>query len=129
MAPLPVLMEELPHQIIPFNRKRMESCWVVYSQVECLNLKLLDDLVRFFPWFSVKLYLIVLFIGTISSSTPSLNNNESDKSPSPKLTPSKNFDSIQDQLKKQLHNPSDTRARGPPPPAPTRHVRILLSFK
>lgn len=126
MEPLPVLMEELPHQTIPFNRNRMESRLVVYSQVECLNLKLLDDLVTFLPRvFLVKLYLNVLFIGTISSSTPSLNNNESDKSPSPKLTPSKHFDSIQDQLKKQLHNPSDTRARGPPPPAPTRHVSVI----
>ncbi|KAL1491865.1 hypothetical protein ABEB36_012396 [Hypothenemus hampei] len=56
---------------------------------------------------------------------PSNNSVESDKSPSPSATPSsKNFGSVQDQLKKQLHNPSDTRIRGPPPPAPTRHISI-----
>ncbi|XP_066139589.1 WAS/WASL-interacting protein family member 2 isoform X1 [Euwallacea fornicatus] len=62
---------------------------------------------------------------TLSSSNTSLNNNGTDKSPSPKIgTPSKNFSSVQDQLKRQMHNPSDTRSRGPAPPAPMRHISV-----
>lgn len=61
---------------------------------------------------------------TLSSSNSNINNNDADSNPALKMTPSKNFNSIQDQLKKQLHNPSDTRTRGPPPPAPSRNLSV-----
>ncbi|XP_048518914.1 WAS/WASL-interacting protein family member 2 isoform X2 [Dendroctonus ponderosae] len=37
-------------------------------------------------------------------------------------SPARAANSVQDQLKRQLHNPSDTKTRGPPPPAPVRHI-------
>ncbi|ERL90599.1 hypothetical protein D910_07946 [Dendroctonus ponderosae] len=41
-------------------------------------------------------------------------------------SPARAANSVQDQLKRQLHNPSDTKTRGPPPPAPVRHVSAAL---
>ncbi|XP_030746928.1 WAS/WASL-interacting protein family member 2-like isoform X2 [Sitophilus oryzae] len=60
-----------------------------------------------------------------SSSTTNINMNNNVESPSPKVQqPARNFISVQDQLKKQLTSPSDTRTRGPPPPAPTRNMSV-----
>ncbi|XP_050310300.1 WAS/WASL-interacting protein family member 2 isoform X2 [Anthonomus grandis grandis] len=61
--------------------------------------------------------------GRLGSSTllsNNVNNNEVEKGQ--KSAAAKNFNSIQDQLKRQLHHPSDTRTRGPPPPAPMRNI-------
>ncbi|CAG9762732.1 unnamed protein product [Ceutorhynchus assimilis] len=59
--------------------------------------------------------------GASTLNTSSNNNSESEGSAKVTATP-KNFGSVQDQLKRQLTNPSDTRTRGPPPPAPMRHI-------
>lgn len=53
---------------------------------------------------------------TPSSSNNSINNDRNGGS----TTPTKNFNSIQNELKKQLA--SDNRNRGPPPPAPIRNM-------
>ncbi|KAF7271236.1 uncharacterized protein LOC143190896 isoform X2 [Rhynchophorus ferrugineus] len=62
-----------------------------------------------------------------SLNTPNTNNNNNsppEVAPTPKIQPSKNFSSVQDQLKRQLNNFSDTRTRGPPPPAPSRNISV-----
>lgn len=85
------------------------------------------------------MYFIYLFLDGATNNSNAINshinNNNTNKSYSsnkqkspdiPPALPQNNFSNIQNELKKQLA--SDSRNRGPPPPAPIRNVSKIRFY-